>query len=119
LASATNGANPTNNLIANNFVYNVNANGTLGDTAIGIGVSAGNGDRVVFNSVRMAGDSDPNAGATVPTQNPMNLRVANTPTNLTVKNNSLYMDIFSSSLRRCRARIFNCLQPRLPSERVA
>src|SRR4029450_2963752 len=45
----------------------------------------------------MAGDWDPNAGATVPSQNPMNLRVANTPTNLTVKNNSLYMDIFSSS----------------------
>ena len=97
LASVTNGANPTNNLVANNFIYNVNANGTVGDTAIGIGVAAGNGDRVVFNSVRMAGDQDPTAAAAAPTQNPMNLRVANAPTNLTVKNNSLYNDLFSSS----------------------
>jgi hypothetical protein len=97
LLSVTNGANPTNNLVANNFVYNVNANGTVGDTAVGIGVAAGNGDRIVFNSVRMAGDSDPNASASTPTQNPMNLRVAGAPTNLTVKNNSLYNDVFSSS----------------------
>ena len=97
LQASANGANPTSNLIANNFIYNVNANGTVGDTAIGIGIASGNNDRVVFNSVRMAGDSDPSAGAATPTQNPMNLRVANTPANLTVKNNSLYNDVFSSS----------------------
>lgn len=51
----------------------------------------------VFNSVRMSGDLDPNAGAAAPTQTNVNLRIANTPTNLTVKNNSLYNDLFSSS----------------------
>ncbi len=96
LLSVTNGTNPTNNLVANNFVYNVNTNGTVGDTAIGLGIAAGNGDRVVFNSVRMAGDSDP-SGTGIPSQIPANLRVANTPTNLTVKNNSLYNDLFSSN----------------------
>ncbi|MBK7394431.1 MAG: CHRD domain-containing protein [Chloracidobacterium sp.] len=97
LLAVTDGANATNNLVANNFVYNVNANGTAGDTGVGIGIAAGNGDRIVFNSVRMAGDSDPNAGAGTPTQTNVNLRIANTPTNLTVRNNSLYNDVFSSS----------------------
>ena len=94
---AVNGTSPTGNVVANNFVYNVKANGTLGDTGVGIGIAGGNGDSVVFNSVRMEGDMDPNAGATAPTQTSANMRIANTPTNLTVKNNSLYNDVFSSS----------------------
>jgi hypothetical protein len=94
---AVNGTSPTGNVVANNFVYNLKANGTLGDAGVGIGIAGGNGDSVVFNSVRMEGDMDPNAGATAPTQTSANMRIANTPTNLTVKNNSLYNDVFSSS----------------------
>lgn len=95
--SSTNGASATNNLVANNFVYNVKANGTAGDAGVGIGIGAGNGDNVVFNSVRMSGDQDPNASASPSSQTNACLRVAGTPTNLTVKNNILYLDLFSSS----------------------
>ena len=94
---AVNGTSPTGNVVANNFVYNLKANGTLGDAGVGIGIAGGNGDSVVFNSVRMEGDMDPNAAASAPTQTSVNMRIANTPTNLTVKNNSLYNDVFSSS----------------------
>lgn len=97
LLSVTNGASATNNLVANNFIYNLKANGTAGDAGVGIGIGAGNGDNIVFNSVRMSGDLDPNGSATTPSQTNCCLRVANTPTNLTVKNNILYIDVFSSS----------------------
>lgn len=97
LSSTINGTSATNNLVANNFIYNVKANGTVGDTGVGIGIGGGNGDSVVFNSVRMAGDMDPNPSASTPTQVSVNMRIANTPSNLTVKNNSLYNDVFSSS----------------------
>lgn len=96
LLSTTNGASATNNLVANNFIYNLRANGTAGDAGVGIGIGAGNGDNVVFNSVRMSGDLDPGSAATS-SQTNCCLRVANTPANLTVKNNILYTDIFSSS----------------------
>jgi hypothetical protein len=95
--STTNGAAATNNIVANNFVYNVKANGTAGDAGIGIGIGAGNGDFVIFNSVRMSGDLDPNASATAASQINACMRVAGTPTNLTIKNNILYNDLSSSS----------------------
>ena len=76
---------PSNNIIANNFIYNVRANGTAGDQAIGIGIAAGNGDKVVFNTVSLTGDMDPGSTATS-TQSALGIRiVSTTPTNLTLK----------------------------------
>ena len=53
----------TNNLVANNFIYNVRGNGTVGDQIVGIGISGGNGDSVVNNSISITGDMDPGAAA--------------------------------------------------------
>lgn len=96
----TGGGSPTNNLVANNFIYNVRANGTSGDQAVGLGIAGGHTDRVVFNSISMTGDVDPGvAGAS--TNFGSGIRVGNpsgsTHANLTLMNNSVYMDLSSSS----------------------
>ena len=92
----------TNNVVANNFIYNVRANGTIanGDQSVGIGISGGHTDRVVFNSISMTGDVDP--GTAAPATNfGSGIRIANangtTQANLTLQNNSIYMDLSSSS----------------------
>ena len=86
----------TNNLVANNFVYNVRANGTSGDQVVGIGVSGGNADRIVFNSISLTGDMDPGTvanstnfgnGIRIPGANAAN------NANFTVVNNSIYVDV--------------------------
>src|SRR5688500_6780949 len=48
--ATTQGGGSTNNLVANNFIYNIRANGTSGNQMCGIGIAGGNGDRIVFNS---------------------------------------------------------------------
>jgi hypothetical protein len=53
----------TNNLVANNYILNTRANGTAGDQFCAIGISGGNGDRVVDNTITITGDVD-SAGAT-------------------------------------------------------
>ncbi|MCA1588909.1 MAG: hypothetical protein LC730_03665, partial [Acidobacteria bacterium] len=57
--ATTQGGGATNNLVANNFVFNVRANGTTGEQLCGIGIAGGNGDKVVFNSISITGDIDP------------------------------------------------------------
>jgi hypothetical protein len=57
----TRSGSPTNNLVANNFIYNIRSNGTGGDQPVAVGISGGNGDRVVFNSISLTGDMDPGA----------------------------------------------------------
>lgn len=88
---------PSLNVVANNMVQGVRANGTSGDQAVGIGLDAGNGDVVAFNSVYMSGDMDP-SGATTSTQSSAGLRIATTATlNLTVKNNIVVTDAVSNT----------------------
>ncbi len=88
---------PSNNIIANNFIYNVRSNGTVGDQAIGIGIAAGNGDKVVFNTVSLTGDMDPGSTATS-TQSALGIRiVSTTPTNLTLSNNLVSVDVSSNT----------------------
>jgi len=65
----------TNNLIANNVVYNVRANGTAGDQCVGIGSAGGPGDRFIFNSVSITGDMDP-AGTTTASSSPIAVGIA-------------------------------------------
>lgn len=100
LASTTGGGNPTNNLIANNFIYNVIANGTSGDQPVGIGVAGGHSDNIVFNSISMTGDMD-GTGATAAATYGNAIRIANasgtTHANLNLKNNSIYMDVNSNT----------------------
>ncbi len=97
--AAADGANPTNNTIANNFIFNVKANGTSGDQTVGIGLTAGNGDRVVFNSIYLTGDTDPNASATAPTVSNFGISISSgtAVTNPLLRNNIVYMDLTSSS----------------------
>jgi len=92
------GSNPTNNLVANNFVYNVKANGTGSDQTAGIGLSAGTSDRVVFNTVYLTGDTDPNASASAPTASSFGITISSTSaSNPLIRNNIVYMDLTSSS----------------------
>lgn len=101
----TGGGVATNNLVANNFIYNVRANGTSGDNAAGIGISGGHTDSVVNNSVSMTGDVDPGV-ATATTNFGSGIRIANASSashaNMTVSNNSVYMDLSSSSTATVR-----------------
>ena len=88
---------PSGNVVANNMVYNVRANGTAGDQAIGLGVGAGDGDRVVHNSVLMTGDMDPGA-STTSSVSAAGIRVsAATVANLTLKDNISSVDVTSNT----------------------
>ena len=96
----TGGGSATNNLVANNFIYNVRANGTAGDQSVGLGISGGHTDRVVFNSISMIGDVDPGAAAATSNYGSgIRIGVASSAShaNLTLMNNSVYMDLSSSS----------------------
>ena len=104
--ATTNGGAATNNLVANNIIYNVRANGTAGDFCVGLGIAGGFGDTVANNSISMTGDVDPNASASATTMFGSGIRVANvngtTHNNLTLVNNSVYMDLSSSSTPAAR-----------------
>jgi hypothetical protein len=90
----------TNNLVANNFIYNVRSNGTLGDQAAGIGYAAGHTDRIVFNSISLTGDMDPGAAASSTIYgNAIRVSTVNgtNNANLTLMNNSIYLDVNSNT----------------------
>lgn len=90
-ASGTN----TNNLIANNMISGVRANGTSGEYGAGIGFHSGQGDKIVFNSIRMEGDIDPGSSTTATGSNiGINVRGGS---NLTVKNNIISADLTSNT----------------------
>jgi CSLREA domain-containing protein len=96
VGATTNGGNPTANLIANNMIYNVRANGTAGDHGLGIGLGGGAGDTVVFNSISLSGDVDP-VGTTVSTVSSSGFRILAAPTNLTARNNVISVDFSSDT----------------------
>lgn len=103
--ATTQGGNATNNIVANNFIYNIRANGTSGNQTCGIGVAGGNGDRIVFNSISLTGDMDP--GAAMASTNYGNAIRISTPNgsnnaNLMIANNSIYLDASSSSTAALR-----------------
>jgi len=95
LLAGADGTNATNNIVANNFIYGIRANGTTApNQAVGIGISAGNGDKVVFNSVNLTGSVVPSGGATVPTVSNFGIRVSSTSaSNLSLLNNIVVMDL--------------------------
>ncbi|MEZ5305920.1 MAG: Calx-beta domain-containing protein [Pyrinomonadaceae bacterium] len=100
VVGTTRSGSPTNNLIANNMVYNVRANGTSGDQPVGIGVSGGHTDKIVFNSISMTGDMDPGTATAASTfGNAIRIPGANATNNanFTVASNSIYLDASSSS----------------------
>lgn len=90
-------ANPSNNTIANNMIYNVRANATPGDQAIGIGISAGSGDKIVYNSVQITGPMD-TLGVTAASRSVAGIVIGTaTVANLTLKNNISYVDVTSTT----------------------
>jgi hypothetical protein len=103
--AASNAGSPTNNTIANNMIYNIQANGTSGDQTVGIGISNGNGDKVLFNSIYLTGDIDPGTAASSSTSSfGINVGFA-TATNLTLKNNISVMDLSSNTVTLLHAAI--------------
>jgi hypothetical protein len=98
IVSGADGTNATNNIIANNFIFSIKANGTSSpNQAVGIGIAAGNGDKVVYNSVFLSGSTNASTGATTPTVSSFGIRVAvASATNLSVLNNIVYMNLSSS-----------------------
>ncbi|MBK8845748.1 MAG: hypothetical protein IPO27_03945 [Bacteroidetes bacterium] len=100
----------TGNLIANNCIYNVRSNGTSGDAGAGIGHTGGRGDIIVFNSIRLTGDVDPGL-ATSASTNPIHIGISKhssavTDTAHTIKNNIIYMDLYSNT----NTLLFACIQ---------
>jgi|GEM_PF-2691768 len=88
---------PSSNLIADNMLYNIRANGTAGDQCVGIGIGDGSGDKVVFNTIYMAGDLDPGSSGSS-SQSACGIRVSSTtPTNLTLKDNIISIDLNSNT----------------------
>lgn len=98
--ATTGGGSPTDNLVANNFIYNVRANGTGGDQVVGIGIAGGLSDKVVYNSIYLTGDVDPGA-AILSTNFGSGIRVANPNSashgNLTLINNAIHIDLSSGT----------------------
>ncbi|HEX5653881.1 MAG TPA: hypothetical protein VFX58_12455 [Chitinophagaceae bacterium] len=98
MIAAAEGANPTNNVIANNMIYDVRSNGTGSDGTIGIEAMAGNTDKFVYNTIYLTGDTDPDPSATAPDQSGFGLAItATTVSNPLLRNNLLYMNLSSSS----------------------
>jgi len=100
LLGTTQAGSATNNLVANNLIYNIRSNGTGGDQVCGIGISGGNGDRIVNNSISITGDMDPGASAAATTSgNAIRIPGANAANNANflIQNNSIYLDASSSS----------------------
>lgn len=90
---------PTNNVVANNFVLNVRANGQISDQTVGIGISGGHSDVVVNNSIALYGDVDPGASSSASAYGSgIRLPSANgsTHANLTLRNNGIYLDLRSN-----------------------
>ena len=90
----------TDNVVANNFVFGIRANGTGGDQCVGIGVCGGKNDKVVFNSVYLTGLMDP-VGTTATSMSVSGIRVGAASStsflDLTVKNNICYVDVTSGN----------------------
>ena len=104
--ATTGGGSATNNLVANNFIYNVKSNGTAGDQTVGLGIAGGHTDKVVFNSILLTGDVDPSAGSTATSMFGSGIRIANASSashaNLTLMNNAVHVDLSSSSTATVR-----------------
>jgi hypothetical protein len=96
----TRSGSATNNLVANNFIYNIRANGTSPDQVCGIGYANGHTDKIVFNSISITGDLDPAAATSASTYgNAIRISQANgsNNTNLTLMDNSIYLDVNSNT----------------------
>jgi hypothetical protein len=96
------GTGITNNVIANNMIYNILADGTGADQGSGIGIAAGKGDKVVYNSIYMTGDADPTAASTAQATSAFGINVsssisATAVSDLSILNNAVIMDLTSSS----------------------
>ena len=92
-----NGANDTLNKTVNNFIWNVRANGTLGDNSASLGIASGKGDTVAFNSIYMAGDLDPLLSSTSSTSS-FGIQIPSTTVvNLTLKDNISFVDLTSNT----------------------
>ncbi len=97
ISIATPNGTATNNIIANNFIYNVRANGTASDQGIGINASSGNGDQIVYNTIYMVtADRDP-AGSTTATESDMGVRLQAAAVNTIFEDNIIYVDEASNT----------------------
>jgi hypothetical protein len=92
------GGLPTTNTFANNMLHDIRANGTSGDQTVGVGISQGNGDTYVHNSLYMGGDLDP-AGATSASTSSFGFRIQTTAVlNPTLRDNISVMDLTSNTV---------------------
>ena len=83
---------PSGNIVANNMIFGIRA---VGDAA-GIAIAVGGGDKVVYNTISLSGDTDPSAGST--TRSEVGIRIASTaPSNLTLENNVIAVDVTSNT----------------------
>ncbi|HNF72156.1 MAG TPA: putative metal-binding motif-containing protein, partial [Chitinophagaceae bacterium] len=89
--------NPCNNVLANNVIYNIRSNANSSNQTIGMGITAGRNDKVVFNSIHLFGDMDP-AGTATMTGNVCGIRLnGSSTTNFMMANNVLNMDVSSNN----------------------
>ena len=99
---ATTASGPaTGNVITNNVIYDVRANGTSPDVTVGIAHAGNRGDLIAYNSIYMVGDLDPAGEFVTFTSRPaMGIEVGNTggDTALTIKNNSIYVDCTADTM---------------------
>jgi len=106
LLGVTNGTSVTKTLAANNVIYNVRSNGTAGDQTVGIAIAGGLGDTVANNSISLTGDVDPSSGATATSMFGSGIRIgpasSTSHTDLQLLNNSVYIDLSSSSTAAAR-----------------
>jgi hypothetical protein len=104
--ATTGGGSPTNNLVANNFIYNIRSNGASAHQTVGIAISGGHSDQVVFNSISLTGDVNTSAASApvVGYGSGIRIGVANSTAhqNLTLKNNSVLVDLRSSRTANVR-----------------
>ena len=96
VAASSSDAGPTNNLIANNEIYNILSNGSNGRQIAGIGKISGTNDRIVYNSIYLTGDVDPSGTASsLDTCGGGILcrTVSSNDSAMLIANNSIYLDL--------------------------
>jgi len=92
---------PTGNVISNNEIYDIIANGTSPDFAGGITHIGNRGDLIIFNSIYMVGDLDPVGEFVGITSRPaIGIYVSTVAgdTALSIRNNSIYVNCTADTM---------------------
>ncbi|TAE90191.1 MAG: hypothetical protein EAY81_01100, partial [Bacteroidetes bacterium] len=97
IVAAADGTANTANVVANNDIYAIRTNGSLSRQTVGIGLSYGRNDSILFNTINLNGDLDP-VGTNNSTTSSFGLSIANSwVANPIIQNNIISVNLSSNT----------------------